>query len=385
MIRALAISLAILCAACAHNLPDDDVPNRRLGPGQARAYVDMNGAFYPPGWTDETFIGRRAVERRHSLYAALADDPAARARVREAETRWLAELRTMAEGQSQGRERGRAFIFLVGFNTSQKKSTPDLEAMRDAIALRPDDLSIQFFWDGHDARAVVDAARIWFWGSGSSQVAGQNGLRRVINALGDREVVIVSYSRGASVVLSALSDPAYSRRFRSNTERLDYLEPPGPAFFQPEPLAPGGPIRVLMLAPAIGEPDFRAPQQVDGEWVFRDFPARLASVRYTVNPGDYVLNKLWVGLADNLNSTALGAYPAGGRVLDCRYGFLQGYPVRGRVGHAVPDYLRDAAFQDMLRDSGVQPRGDARPASPAPIRPRPDCRRTPPESAPLQP
>jgi hypothetical protein len=375
--KAVAAALAMTCAACAHNLPDGDVPNQRIGPHQARAYVDMNGAFYPPGWTDEAFIGREAVERRHSMFAALADDPAARARVLEAEERWLADLRAMAQG------RRRAFIFLVGFNTSQAKSTPDLEAMRDAIAMGPEDLSVQFFWDGHDARAVVDAARIWFWGSGSSQVAGQRGLRRVINAMGDREVVIVSYSRGASVVLSALSDPAYSRRFRDDTLRLTYLEPPGAAFFRPEPLAPGGPIRVLMLAPAIGEPDFRAPDRVNGDWVFRAFPARLASVRYTVNPGDYVLNKLWIGLADNFNSTALGAYSEGGETLDCRYPFLQGYPVRGRVGHAVPDYLADPAFQDMLRDSGLQPRGGARPAGPAPITPRPGCptpRRPPPEA-----
>lgn len=374
MIRAIAAALAMMCAACAHNLPDDAVPNQRIGPDQARAYVDMNGSFYPPEWTDEAFIGREVVERRHSLFAALARDPAARARVLEAEERWLAELRSMARG------RRRAFVFLVGFNTSQSKSTPDLEAMRDAIAMRPDDLSIQFFWDGHDARAVVDAARIWFWGSGSSQVAGQRGLRRVINAMGDREVVIVSYSRGASVVLSALSDPAYSPRFRADTLRLDYLEPPGEAFFTPEPLAPGGPIRVLMLAPAIGEPDFRAPAKVDGEWVFRAFPARLASIRYTVNPGDYVLNKLWIGLADNFNSTALGAYSAGGRTLDCRYPFLQGYPVRGPVGHAVPDYLTDPAFQDMLRDSGLQIRGAEPPAGPSPITPRAGCRRTPPEA-----
>lgn len=68
-----------------------------------------------------------------------------------------------------------------------------------------------------------------------------------------------------------------------------------------------------MLAPAIGSPDFRAPDKVDDLWVPRTFPGRLVSIRYTVNPGDYVLNKLWIGLADNFNPTDLGASEAGGR------------------------------------------------------------------------
>lgn len=73
----------------------------------------------------------------------------------------------------------------------------------------------------------------------------------------------MSYSRGASVVLSALSYPAYDPDFREATTRLSYLEPSGSAYFTPAPLGPGGPIRVMMLAPAIGAPDFRAPDKVD--------------------------------------------------------------------------------------------------------------------------
>lgn len=368
MLRAtIIIGLALLCAACAHNLPDDATPNRLLSPTLARAYVDMNGDFYPPGWADDAVVGRAAVEREHSVMAATRDDPAARAFIAAQETRWLTELQQAASGKK------RVFIFLVGFNTSQSKSTPDLEAMARAIDLKPDDLAVQFFWDGHDARAVVDAAVIWFWGTGSSQVAGQRRLRRVINAAGPAEVVIVSYSRGASVVLSALSDPAYDPDYRAATLSLPYLEPAGEAFFRPEPLGPGGPIRVVMLAPAVGEPDFRAPEPVGGRWVLRAFPDRLASIRYTVNTGDYVLNKLWVGLADNFNPTDLGAYDAGGRMLACHYHFLQGYRVQGRVGHGVPDYLADPVVRDMLRDSGVTPSGEPPAGAPRPIVRRPTC------------
>ena len=128
-----------------------------------------------------------------------------------------------------------------------------------------------------------------------------------------------------------------------------------------------------MLAPAVGEPDFRAPEPIEGRWLLRPFPDRLASIRYTVNPGDYVLNKMWVGLAEGFNPTDLGAYEAGGQALDCHYRILQGYQVQGRVGHAVSDYLADPAIREMLRDSGVTPRGEPTAGAAAPIRRRAAC------------
>jgi len=130
---------------------DDATPNRLLSPNLARAYVDMNGTFYPPDWPGPNGTVRAGVERRHSLFAAHAFDPAERARILAEEDRWLATLTTTAQGKR------RVFIFLVGFNTSQAKSTPDLEAMARAVALGPDDLAVQFYWDGHDTRAVLDA------------------------------------------------------------------------------------------------------------------------------------------------------------------------------------------------------------------------------------
>lgn len=369
MMRVLAALVLLMCAGCAHNLPDDAVPNRRLTPSLAQAYVDMNGTFYPPNWDRADVVGRRAVELNDSLFSALRDPIRQRQIILDPQETWLRELTGMSA------DKKRVFIFLVGFNTNQAASTPDLEAMQDAFEMSPDDLAIRFYWDGHDARFVVDAARIWFWGTGSSQVAGQHGLRRVINAVSapDREVVIVSYSRGASVVLAALSDPAYDPEFKNETLEFDYLVPAGEAFFSPPALSPGGPIRVLMLAPAIGEPDFWAPRIENQPPVFRDFPCRLKSVRYTINRRDYVLNKLWVGLADDLNPTDLGATPNAGIDLQRQYAFLSGYEVEGRVGHSVPGYLGDPAFASMARDSGLRLRGQSAPVASAPPAPNNLC------------
>lgn len=368
MPRFVLFLVALCLGACAHNLPAADVPNSVTEAAQARVYVDMNGVMYPPGWRSPTVVGERAVRRGHSIYAALNGDEDRLRVVHSAEDAHLGTIARLA------RERSRVFVFLVGFNTDHRSTAVELRAMQDAVGLGPDDLAVEFYWDGHDAGFYADAARIWFWGAGSSQVAGQRGLRRVLNAVGDRPVVLVSYSRGASVVLSALSDPAYAPSFRADTEALTYLRPAGPAFFEPPPLAPGGPIRVVMLAPAIGEPDFWAPGSVRTAWSFRAFPPRVASIRYSINEHDPVLTKGFAGLAPYFNATDLGAYRSAGRDLDCHYRILQGYEVDGKIGHGVGAYIANPSFQRMLRDSGV---GASRAA---PVVRRPDC---PAEAVPL--
>lgn len=360
MPRFAVILLALCLGACAHNLPAADLPNSVAEAAQVRVYVDVNGVMYPPGWRSPAVVGERAVRRRHSIHAAVNGDEAKLALVQSAEERHLASIARLAG------ERARVFVFLVGFNTSHASTAVELRAMQDAVGLGPDDLAVEFYWDGHDAGFYADAARIWFWGAGSSQVAGQRGLRRVLNAVGDRPIVLVSYSRGASVVLSALSDPAYAPAFRADTEALTYLRPAGPAFFEPPPLAPGGPIRVVMLAPAIGEPDFWAPGSQGDAWAFRTFPRRVASVRYSINRRDPVLNKGFTDLARHFNATDLGARPSAGRNLDCHYRILQGYEVVGPIGHGVGAYIADPSFGRMLRDSGVG-------APVAPVVRRTDC------------
>lgn len=365
------ILLGLGLGACAHNLPAADVPNSLTEAAQVRVYVDMNGVMYPSGWRSSAVVGERAVRRRHSIHAALNGDETRLQAVRSAEEAHLGAIARLA------RERTRVFVFLVGFNTSHGDTAVELRAMQDSVGLTRDDLAVEFYWDGHDARFYLDAARIWFWGSASSQVTGQRGLRRVLNAIGDRPVVLVSYSRGASVILSALSDPAYAPAFHAETEALDYLRPPGPAFFEVAPLAAGGPVRAVMLAPAIGEPDFWAPGSTGGDWAFRDFPERVVSIRYSINPRDPVLKKGSGGLARYFNATDLGAFRSAGRRLDCHYGILQGYAVAGPVDHGVRGYIADASFTRMLHDSGVGSSGPDAPGQAVAIARRPDCAASP--------
>lgn len=367
MTRLGLILLGLGLGACAHNLPAADMPNSSTEAAQVRVYVDMNGVMYPPGWRSPRVVGERSVRRNHSIYAAVDGDESRLRLVHSAENAHLTAISTLAQ------QRKRVFVFLVGFNTSHGDTAVELRAMQDAVGLGPDDLAVEFYWDGHDARFYLDAGRIWFWGAGSSQVTGQRGLRRVLNAVGDRPVVLVSYSRGASVVLSALSDPSYAPRFQAETEQLDYLRPSGPAFFEAPPLAAGGPIRAVMLAPAIGEPDFWAPRSTGGDWSFRSFPERVVSIRYSINSRDPVLTKVRGGLARHFNATDLGAYRSAGRRLDCHYDLLQGYEVVGPVDHGVRNYVADPSFTHMLRDSGVGSPAPNVPEAAVPIRRRADC------------
>src|SRR5690606_15595272 len=152
-----------------------------------------NGTLYPAGWQSPDIVGERALRRRHSIYAALDGDEDRLSHLHSAEESHLASIGRLAEA------RERVFIFLVGFNTSHRDTAVELRAMQDAVGLGPEDLAIECYWDGHDAGFYLDAARIWFWATGASQVAGQRGLRRVLNVVGDRPVYVISYSRGASV------------------------------------------------------------------------------------------------------------------------------------------------------------------------------------------
>jgi hypothetical protein len=184
--------------------------------------------------------------------------------------------------------------------------------------------------------------------------------------LGDREIVIVSYSRGASVVLSALSDPAYDPDFEAARGELSYIQAADPNFFQPPPLVSGGPIRIVMFAPAIGNADFwgRGTQQ------FRRLPERVVSIRYSINPRDGATSKY--GVARRFNSTALGADRAAGEQIDCHYRIIQGYSVTSRFGHGVSNYIADDSFARMFGDSGVPIRGNAEVVE-RPIERRPAC------------
>ena len=193
--------------------------------------------------------------------------------------------------------------------------------MAERIAFQPGDALILFHWDGFDARVPGRAIAVWSDAAPNGEMAGTQALRRILALTSpDQQIYLISHSRGASVILSAVSDPPVSARFRQRTEALPFA---AAAHLLDPPALPEGPrnLHAIMLAPAIGRIDFLRPECVGPASSHRHnacdqvraFP-RLASLDYTVNPCDAVLDK-FIGLARRFNPTDFGLDPAIGRQL----------------------------------------------------------------------
>lgn len=269
--------------------------------------------------------------------------------------RQIAALSTYIKGKS------RIFIFIHGVNTSQRDAEDAYRIMEQSIVFQPGDGLIEFHWDGYVADggiAGIAAFRFWFLAVTNSQLAGSRGLRPVLNLMHDQHAILISHSRGASVILSALANPPYDAKFRKDAARLGLL---GDRPLDPPPLVEGNnDISVAMLAPAIGEVDFRAKscetvaeaKNAKPCTVWRHFSRQLKSIRYTVNPCDAVLNK-FVGLAASLNPTDLGLDEKVGEVVDNHYPRMISYPLKTTHGHSFIYYAADPEFRTMLENAGV--------------------------------
>jgi hypothetical protein len=361
-IMSLAFASLALSGCYTHNFPHDIsfAPTHHI-PEKAHVYVDMNGTFYPEGWN--AFVRPGKAWKAKSLLGeasvrAEAGDNSLRTLVASDQQRQLQALDAYLQGKS------RVFIFIHGVNTSQTDADEAYRVMEQSIVFRPNDALIEFNWDGYVAKggvAGISAARFWFLAVTNSQLAGSRGLRPILNLLRDQQAILVSHSRGASVILSALANPPYDAGFRKDKVRLGYL---GERPLEPPPLREqGNDISVAMLAPAIGEVDFRAKacealadvKDAKPCTVWRHFSRQLKSIRYTVNPCDAVLNK-FVGLADSLNPTNLGLDATVGDTVDEHYPRMIAYPLSSTHGHKFVYYAADPEFRKMLEGAGVQTR-----------------------------
>lgn len=363
--------MTLSLAACAANsfplptqrfvYPDAD-PAGAARRDTASVFVDANGSFYPNGWLPYA----KAVRRAHSLLGAGAPGSPLRALVDRDEARQLADIAAF------GRDRKRIFILIHGFNNRPDEAEPAFEQVAAKLDLRPGDGIIRFYWDGLTGSGL-GAGKIWFRAVGNSQLAGSRGLRGILDRFEGKTIYLISHSRGASVILSALGNPVYDTNFKADTERLAASWwTPRRRLTEPAPLRDhGNAIHLLMLAPAIGRIDTcDAAQQarIDAGAACRALRAlggQVKSWRYTVNTRDPVLNK-FLGLRYEFNPTTLGTDPEVGRALkDERYALMTPYlldpPMRK---HGFPAYIADQTFDRMLADEGIgkwSPASDAAP------------------------
>jgi Alpha/beta hydrolase of unknown function (DUF900) len=358
------VAAALFLAGCyVRNLPlvDQPLPLVEAEIPTARVIVDAEGSFFPERWRPSR-LGPFEVWHAGTLLGEAERRPELRALLASERTRQLAALRAFLAGKK------RVFVFIHGFDNNQRDTELPYGMLAQRIAFEPGDALILFHWDGFDGRMIGAPIHFWQAASTSSQMAGTRGLRPVLDLVGpDQQAILISHSRGGTVVLSALSNPRYSRGFVARTRRLPYAA--SARLLDPPPLRPGARnIHAVMLGAAMGRIDFVVADCPPGTSLggpasrrrcdeVRAFP-RLASIDYTLNPCDEVLNK-YVGLSRTFNPTDFGLIASVGEALAPELA-AQGIVLRQhRVvphGHIFPLYAADATFTEIMAALGVTAR-----------------------------
>ncbi|HVQ10183.1 MAG TPA: alpha/beta hydrolase [Allosphingosinicella sp.] len=355
------VGASLLLAGCyVRNLPpaDQALPLVEAEIPTARVIVDAEGSFFPERWRPSR-LGPFEVWNAGTLLGEAERRPELRGLLASERRRQLAALRAFLAGKK------RVFVFIHGFDNNQRDTELPYGMLAQRIAFEPGDALILFHWDGFDGRMIGAPIHFWQAASTNSQMAGTRGLRPVLDLIGpDQQAILISHSRGGTVVLSALSNPRYSPGFVTRTRRLPYAA--SEHLLDPPPLLPGARnIHAVMLGAAMGRIDFVVADCPPGTERIgrrrcnevRAF-SRLASIDYTVNPCDEVLNK-YVGLSRTFNPTDFGLSADVGRRLAPELA-AQGIALRQhRVvphGHIFPLYAADPILIEMMGALGVAAR-----------------------------
>jgi hypothetical protein len=316
-----------------------------------RIYVDGNGTFFPNKWRERCGATCTKIRRGFSLLQTGFGAPDYAAHIAAEEKRQLA---IVADYMATRR---RIFILVHGFNTDEDDARASYNRIRDRIAPQDRDGIIEFYWDGLaklPSKNAFSLAPLAFWrkATNNSQTAGVRGLRRVLAQATGREIFLISHSRGASVVLSALSNPP----FRTGVDHSRNFESPAPL-----PSGSGNRIRLLLLAPAIGCLDFsrvdrgRRPtrkKETAGCVDVRPLRPEVTFFGYTLNPNDRVLSK-FVLPSDWYSATDFGFKPKLGAELGARWNVMRAFPIAKPHGHDFDCYVADPEFGDMLKAADV--------------------------------
>ncbi|GHD02456.1 hypothetical protein GCM10019060_37820 [Novosphingobium pokkalii] len=329
-------------------------PYTSPAPDHAELFADSNGTFYPPDWQSRFKMRWRTRWPSGSLLNQGVRDPAFRAWVTAAQKPMLDSIRTF------GSNKQRIFILVHGYNNTVAEAEPAFKAIEAKLDLRPGDGVLRFYWDGLSGQ-LIGGGRIWFWAVGNSQLVGVNALRPVLNQFSDKEIYLISHSRGASVILSALGNPVYDPSFVRQTQAVAQGWGADRRLLWPHvPLGEHhNRLHVLMLAPAVDWIDFcdqsqqpaQAKPYVCGQ--FRTFSPQLTSLRYSINAKDPVLNK-FVGLSAHFNPTRLGIKSEAGERLERIYPIMRRYTLAPIKDHSFKTYVASPQFDQMLIDEMVR-------------------------------
>jgi len=255
MLKFYFFALVLLLSSCGllHNTPYSQNPNREEDPNIWYSFVDQNGNFYPDNWRQSFGNPPKKASKEPFSLMKIAEDR------KEEELLLTFERRNMLQLSKRVAPKKRVFILVHGFNADSKEVLKPYQYIHSLIQTNPkNDEVIQFFWDGLRTNSPFRSAKNWFSATSFSQTAGEFGLRRLLNNMADKDIYIISHSRGASVVLSALNNPVYKEKFVEQTKDNHHVD-----VARAKPLLENNNrITCIMLAPAVGIEEFQVPDSL---------------------------------------------------------------------------------------------------------------------------
>lgn len=337
----LVFVIALVLISCStHNTPNSQKPNQFDGKNGFSVFVDQDGTYYPENW--KQLFGNpprynRWGNNSYSLFLRSSiSDNVSLEELKEA------NIKILASFKKDIKKFDRIFILVHGYNNTQMESQPNYNKIRSIIKTDSQkDAIVEFYWDGLAAPSL-GSPKIWFNATGYSQLAGQFGLRKILNSIENKEIYMISHSRGASVVLSALSNPRYNPKFIEDT-KLHSLDLGKTGAI----LENNNKIRCIFLAPAVGLVDFWSTNSENNE-NYRVFSPQLKGLQLTINENDEILQKYMDRFSDKFNPTDLGYDLETFNKLSSNYSFMSHVKVEGNFGHSFNYYIEDESFKEML-------------------------------------
>lgn len=335
------VVFSVLVTSCAatHNAPKSVNPNVKENPNIIYSFVDQNGNFYPNNW--KNIYGTPPANAKKNEYSLMkiATEKGIENQLNKSENDFLNAISKNVETKK------RVIIFVHGFNSTAKKSTQNYKLARSIMNINSaTDEIIQFYWDGLSSESIFGGAKIWFNATNFSQMAGEFGLRRILNVIKNKDVYIISHSRGASVVVSALSSTVLSESTKTET-----LENHNVNVDEAKTLKENkNSITCIMLAPALGVPDFKF-QENDLDQ-FCTFSKQVKTIHVTINNTDPLLKKYIGVLSKTLKPTDLGFKEDAYNELCNHFTIFEKTDFTGQKSHDFNNYIKNPKFKDILKE-----------------------------------
>lgn len=332
----------LLLSACAirHNVPLTSKPNISVPPSTTIAFVDQNGDFYPNNWNQVYGKPPRNGKRNAYSLSKLAKEKELLHELTEFEATYLKSL------AKEVKAKRRVFVLIHGYNANARATTATYKRLQGKMNISSSDEVIQFYWDGLYTTNPFSGMKTWFNATEYSQFAGKFALRKILNSMKNKDIYLISHSRGASVVLSALSTFAIDSTELKNSVENHHLD----TLSKQVVLADhGNRIHAIMLAPAIGKSDFIVKNEKQDSIGLIRFTPQLKDMHITVNATDMMLKKFFGFLSNKLQPTDLGYSELVYKDMSTSYSFMRMTDFTGLKSHEFNKYIADAKFNTILK------------------------------------